>query len=300
MFTQATKKQARLRLALTGPAGSGKTWTALAIATGLGGRIAVVDTERGSASKYADLFRFDTTELENFHPQKYIDAIAEAERADYDVLILDSLSHEWSGKGGALELVDAAARRSKSGSTFNAWRDVTPLQQALMDAILRSRCHVIFTMRSKVEYVLEDRDGKKVPRKVGLAPVQRDGVEYEADVIGELDLENVLTITKSRCPALTGQVISKPGAALGKTLAAWLSDGVQTPVVATSTPPPPQPDDDPVEEVMSAIERAKTNTDLGAVWRRIEQLSPAQKGAVKDAYVAKRRTLTNGSGVHHV
>src|SRR4051794_18011129 len=98
MFQRATKRQARLRLALIGPAGSGKTFTALAIATALGSRVALLDTERGSASKYSDLFTFDTCELEIHHPQRYIDAISAAEAADYDVLIIDSLSHAWNGR----------------------------------------------------------------------------------------------------------------------------------------------------------------------------------------------------------
>ena len=110
-FTKATKQEAKLRLALAGPSGSGKTYTALQIATHLGGPIALVDTERGSARKYADLFSFDVLELDSFHPERYIEAIHEAEEAGYAVLILDSLSHAWAGKDGALELVDKAAKR---------------------------------------------------------------------------------------------------------------------------------------------------------------------------------------------
>jgi hypothetical protein len=302
MFKPATKKQARLRLALMGPSGSGKTYSAMAIAQGLGGRVAVLDTERGSASKYADLFTFDSAELESFHPQRYVEAIGEAEAAGYDVLIIDSLSHAWTGKDGALELVDAAARRSKSGSSFSAWRDVTPLQQGLLDAILRSRCHVIATMRTKTEYVLErnEQTGKTSPRKVGLAPVQRDGVEYEFDLVGELDLDNVLSITKSRCPALAGKSLPRPDQKLGKTLAAWLSDG--TAMVKPQQAAPVEPTveldaNDPVDEVLDLIGRAKTNRDLATVWLRIEELSPAQKKCVKDAYVGKRRDL--GNGAHH-
>lgn len=225
MFQKATKKQSRLRLALVGPSGSGKTYSALAIATGLGSRIALIDTERGSASKYAGIFTFDTLQLETFHPQKYIDAIREAEKAAYDILVIDSLSHAWVGKEGALELVDATARRSKTANSFLAWRDVTPIHNALIDAILRSRCHIITTMRTKTEYLVEkDHNGKSVPRKVGLAPVQRDGVEYEMDIVGELDLDNVLTVSKSRCPALSRTVTRRPGADFGKALGEWLSD----------------------------------------------------------------------------
>jgi hypothetical protein len=224
-FSKATKQQARLRLALIGPSGSGKTYTALRVACALGTKVAVVDTERGSASKYADRFNFDTLGLENFHPERYVEAIHAAEAAGYDVLVLDSLSHAWMGKDGALELVDSAAKRSKSANSFGAWREVTPLHNKLVDAILRSRCHVIATMRSKTEYVLESVNGKQVPKKVGMAPVQRDGMEYEFDLVGDLD-EATLVVTKSRCPALSKAVIPEPGEQLAKTLRDWLTDGV--------------------------------------------------------------------------
>ncbi len=230
VFQKATKAHSRLRMALIGPAGAGKTWTSLAIAAGLGLKVAVIDTERGSAAKYADKFNFDTLPLETFAPQNYIDAIKAAEEQGYDVVVIDSLSHAWMGKGGALEQVDNAAKRSTSGNSFTAWRDVTPQHNALIDAMLMSKCHIIVTMRVKTEYVLEDDiRGKKVPKKVGLAPVQRDGLEYEFDVVGSLTDTNDLLITKTRCSALAGQSISKPGADLAATLKAWLSDGVALP-----------------------------------------------------------------------
>lgn len=244
-FRKATKKQARLRLALIGPSGSGKTYTALTIATHLGGRIAVIDTERGSASKYADLFSFDVQELSTFHPQRYIEAITEAQAAGYDVLVIDSLSHAWMGKDGALELVDRAAKRNPSGNSFAAWRDVTPLHNALVNAMLAARLHIIVTLRSKMEYVQErDDKGKTVIRKVGLQPVQRDGLEYEFDVVGDLDQDNTLVVTKTRCSALTGAVSPKPGRELASTLDAWLQgepvedEGPEPPKPAVIPPPP--------------------------------------------------------------
>lgn len=240
-FTKATKTQSRLRLALVGPSGSGKTYTALTIAQHLGKRVAVIDTERGSASKYADIFTFDVLNLDTFSPLTYVDAIKAAEAAGYDVLVIDSLSHAWMGKEGALEQVDNAAKRSSSHNSYTAWRDVTPMHNALIDAMLQSRCHIIGTMRSKTEYVIEeDERGKKVPRKVGMAPVQRDGLEYEFDVVGDMDLENNFLVSKTRCPALTGKVIKKPGKPLADTLAAWLSDGAkpQEPELRVDIPAP--------------------------------------------------------------
>ena len=131
VFKKATKEQAKLRMGIIGPAGSGKTYTALLTARNLvpDGKIAVLDTERGSASKYADIFEFDVCELESFHPENYIKTIQAAEEAGYDVLIIDSLSHAWTGKDGALELVDKAAARER-GNSFAAWRHVTPLHLA--------------------------------------------------------------------------------------------------------------------------------------------------------------------------
>jgi hypothetical protein len=228
MFKKATKTQAKLRLALIGPSGSGKTFSALSIASHLGSSIAVIDSEHGSAAKYADLFNFDTCELTSFHPQNYITTIQAA--SDYDVLIIDSLSHAWMGKDGALEQVDRIAKRTQSHNTFAAWRDVTPLHNQLVEALLACPCHLIVTMRAKTEYVMEQNEkGKTVPRKVGLAPVQRDGLEYEFDIVGDINLDHDLIISKSRCSALSGQIISKPGQQIARELRAWLTDGVLAP-----------------------------------------------------------------------
>lgn len=235
-FKRATKAQAKLRLALIGPPGSGKTYSALQIATNLGQRVGVTDTEHGSASKYADLFAFEALELNSFHPKTYIDAIHTAERAGFDVLIIDSLSHAWTGKDGALEQVDKVTARSKSNNSFAAWREVTPLHNELVEALVGCKLHLIVTMRSKVEWVLEeDERGKKVPRKVGMAPVQRDGLEYEFDVCGDLDQSNRLVVSKSRCPALSGGVFTRPGKDIADVLRTWLDSG--EPATAAATKP---------------------------------------------------------------
>lgn len=237
MFQKATKKKAKLRLAFIGPAGTGKTYSALAVARGLvgpDGKIAVMDTEHGSASKYASEFEFDVVEPETFSPQVYIDTIRAAEEAGYDALIIDSLSHAWMGKDGALEMVDAAAARNR-GNSFAGWRDVTPLHNRMIDAMLACRLHLIVTMRSKTEWVVEENEkGKKVPRKIGLQPVQRDGLEYEMDVVGDLDQENRYVISKTRCVPLAGKVFAKPGEELAGIIAAWLTDGVDAPEPETA------------------------------------------------------------------
>lgn len=243
-FTKATKTKARLRLALIGPSGSGKTYSALSIAKGFGGKLALIDTEHGSASKYADLFDFDTQELSSFSPEAYIAAIDEAAKAGYDVLVIDSLSHAWMGKDGILESVDRVTKASRSNNAYTTgWRDATPRHNALVEALVQSPLHLIVTMRAKTAYVMEVNDrGKSEPKKVGMEAIQRDGLEYEFDVVGDLTLDLDLHVSKSRCPGLTGSVINKPDASLALTLEAWLTDGadpVPLPAQAPRTAAPP-------------------------------------------------------------
>lgn len=250
-FKQATRQRLKLRMALIGPSGSGKSYTALTLAKHLGSKIAVIDSEGHSASKYADPgdgtgFKFDVLELDTFAPQTYTAAINAAAESGYDVLIIDSLSHAWMGKEGALEQVSNASTRDKNN--YTAWRHVTPHHNALVDAMLRCPMHLIVTMRSKTEYVIEEqeRNGRKVsvPRKVGMAPIQRDGLEYEFDLCGELDQDNTLVIGKTRCSALASAVIQKPGKDLAKTLKEWLNTGkaVESPTPAPpATKPEPKP-----------------------------------------------------------
>lgn len=229
-FQKATKTQAKLRLALIGPSGSGKTYSALAIATGMGGRTAVIDTEHGSASKYAGIFDFDVLELTAFAPAMYVQAIHAAEEEGYDNVVIDSLSHAWMGKGGALEMVDAATRQQKTPNSYTAWGKVTPEQNKMVEAILACRANIFVTMRSKQDYVQEkDGNGRTTIRKVGMAPVQRDGVEYEFDVVGDLTIDNDMVITKTRCPDLVGQAFSKPGKDVADILRGWLGDGAPAP-----------------------------------------------------------------------
>jgi AAA domain len=227
-FQKAVKRDAKLRLALSGPAGSGKTYSLLSLATELGGPIAYVDTEHGSASKYADLFTFDVIEPEEFDPRKLIETIQAAVDGGYRVICIDSLSHYWMGKGGELEMVDAAAKRVQ-GNSFAAWKHVTPVHNQLVDTIISAQIHVLVSMRTKTEWVVEkdERTGKNAPRKVGLQPVMRDGIEFEFDVCGDLDQDNTLTVTKSRCPELTGKAIPRPGKDMAQTLKRWLTAAPQ-------------------------------------------------------------------------
>lgn len=238
MFQKATKKKQKARVALTGPAKAGKTRMALSIAKYLGKRVAVIDTERGSASKYAGEgfapSEFDTAELKTYSPAEYRKAMKEA--AEYDVLVIDSLSHAWMGEGGLLDQKD-----KKGGNSFDAWRTLTPQHNDLVDALLGFPGHLIVTMRVKTAYeVTKDSNGKTKVEKLGLAPVQRDGIEYEFDVLAEINHEHTLTVTSSRCSALDGVSIRKPsGEEIAAALLTWLDDGVEAPKKPTAAAAPP-------------------------------------------------------------
>jgi hypothetical protein len=232
-FKKATRSQLKLRMAIDGPAGSGKTYTALRFAFSLGKRIAIIDTEHGSASKY--LFKapdgipweFDVCELERFSPTDYTSLIDEAGSLGYDVIVIDSLSHAWVGEGGALDMWD------KAGGRFQSWKNITPLHNKMIEAMLHSPSHIIATMRSKMDYVVEEEmDGgrkKSVPRKVGLAPVQRNGMEYEFDIWGTLDLNHIFTISKTRCTEIDGAVAALPSASFMRPVVDWLKNGTPAP-----------------------------------------------------------------------
>ena len=232
MFQKAQRTQAKLRLGLCGPAGSGKTYSALLIAQGLapGGKIGLIDTERGSGSLYSHLCDYDIAPLSPpYSPDRYIELIRQAAEAGYQVLIIDSLSHAWAGEGGILDMHDKASLASRSGNGFVAWRQVTPKHNALVDALLEVDLHLIVAMRTKTAYDLsDDSSGKKRPVKVGLAPVQRDGLEYEFTCVFDLSVEgHVATASKDRSGIFDG-AHWVPTRATGEALRDWLHGGVDT------------------------------------------------------------------------
>lgn len=227
-FAKALRKKAKLRLALTGPSGSGKTYGALEIAKGLGGKTAVIDTEKGSASLYSDRFNFDVLELDPpFTPERFIEAIGAAQEAGYDNLIIDSITHEWSGSGGCLELLDGLAKAKYRGNTWSAWSEITPRHNAFLDAILRSDLHIIATMRSKTETAQVDKgNGKKGVDKLGMKSEQRDGVEYEFTTVLDLNHEtHTAMASKDRTGLFSNAEVTQLNESTGKKLMDWLNDG---------------------------------------------------------------------------
>jgi AAA domain len=223
-FAKAVKYNAKGRVALIGPAGGGKSFTALVLARALAGpngKIAAIDTEHGSLSKYADLFDFDVLELDSFSPESFIEALHAAEQAGYDVFLCDSLSHFWTGKDGAFDFVDMAAKRHKD--QMGGWKDFRPHERLMVDELITSPCHVICTMRTKTDYQDQvDAQGRKKRIKIGLAPVQRDGLEYEFDLVGYLDEDNSFVVDKTRCPAYSQKALAKPDAKAFAPFVDWL------------------------------------------------------------------------------
>lgn len=267
-FQRAVKKALKARIALEGVSGGGKTYSALAIASTLGKTTALIDTEHKSASLYADLFEFDTLNLDRYSPDILIEALAAA--ADHDTVIVDSFSHWWMGTDGMLEQVDRAARRSGGGNSFAGWKEMRPHERRMIDALLAFPGHVIVTLRTKTEWVIEENDrGKKVPRKIGLKAEQREGLEYEFTLVGQLDHENNLVVTKSRCPLLAGAVVNRPGEDFARTLLDWLDAGQD------SGPGPLELRDEALDTTASAA-------DLMALYRRAEAVGLLGAAVIDD------------------
>jgi hypothetical protein len=237
-FQKATKFESHLKLGLSGPPGSGKSYTALTIASYLSEKgIAVIDAESGAASKYASLFHFDMLDLtvdENgkevskpFTPLRYIEAMQAAyESGEYDVLIVDGISPEWDDAGGCLQTVDELTRRNRTAgeksATRDAWAVVTPHHKNFVNYILRVKMHVICTMLAKKEEVItKDANGRITDRKKTLEPVQREDVPRVFDIFAKME-ERDMIIDKTRCPELDGQIYHKPGQEVANIIREWL------------------------------------------------------------------------------
>ena len=223
---KAERRKSKLRLGLAGPSGAGKTMSALKLAQGLGGKVCMIDTERGSGDLYAHLFEYDIITLAPpFAPKNYTEAITAAENAGYDIIIIDSLSHAWADEGGILDQLD----KKDAKNSYTAWADLTPQHRLLVNAMLNSPSHIIATVRSKQAYELEeyvDKQGNKKtkPVKMGLAPVQREGMEYEFTVFMDIGMNHAAQTSKDRTDMFKDEVFVIDEK-VGKRLMDWLNEG---------------------------------------------------------------------------
>jgi hypothetical protein len=229
---KAERRRAKLRLGLAGPSGSGKTMSALKLAHGIGKKICMIDTERGSGDLYANMFGYDIiTLVPPYAPRNYIEAIHAAEEAGYEIIIIDSLSHAWADEGGLLDQADKLGKTSKN--SYTVWADLTPQHRSLVNAMLNSPCHIVATVRSKQAYEMEeytDSHGnkKQKPVKLGLAPVQREGMEYEFTVFMDIDQAHNAKSSKDRTDLFRDRIFTIDEA-IGAELLAWLNAGGEDP-----------------------------------------------------------------------
>ncbi|RYY88399.1 MAG: AAA family ATPase [Chitinophagaceae bacterium] len=221
---KATRKQAKIRLGLSAVSGGGKTYSAILVAKGLVGdlsKVAIIDTENGSADLYAHMGDFNVLPLTApFSPERYIEAIRACEKAGMEAIIIDSISQEWEGKGGCLEIVESL------GGKYQDWARVTPRHQAFLEAILHSPCHVITTVRRKQDYeMIKDNSGKVKVEKAGLREVTREGFEYELTINLELDVRHMATASKDRTGLFMGKPAFLPDEKTGQLIAQWCEQG---------------------------------------------------------------------------
>jgi hypothetical protein len=284
-FRKATKKRAKLRLGIWGPPKAGKTMTSIKIGAALAKlcntRMALIDTERESADFYADVADFDTdSSMETYAPSEYVARIKAAAEAGYGVLVIDSLSHAWTGPGGALEMKDVAAKKeaARTGgfeNSYTAWRSVTPEHNKLVEAMLQYPGHVIATIRAKVDYEqVKGANGKTQVRKVGLAPVQREGLEYEFTMLAQVNEEHDLLVSGSRVSVVDGRVFPLAGEDFAREVLEWLDHGVEAP----PAPPPPPKDEPTTDTTRKAIGAALDTLGIGKDERDDDVTSKRKRG----------------------
>jgi len=224
---KATRQKAKIRLGISAVSGGGKTYSALLIAYGITkdwDKIALIDTENGSGDLYAHLGSYSVLPLQApYTPESYIKAIKACEDAEMDVIIIDSITHEWDGKGGILEISNSMA-----GNSYTNWAKLTPRHQSFIDSILQSKCHIITTVRRKQDYEMTTNSmGKLVPQKIGLKEVTREGFEYELTLNLELDTTHNATVSKDRTNLFAGQPQFIPSIETGEAIRNWCEMGIE-------------------------------------------------------------------------
>lgn len=263
VIRKAERSLSRLRIGLAGPSGSGKTYSALLLAHGLAewDKVAIIDTENGSADLYSDMGPYNVLTLEKpYHPDRYIEAIQAAEQAGMEVIIVDSITHEWNGQGGILELQD------RMGGRFQDWAKVTPMHNRFVQTLLQAKCHIITTVRSKTDYAMSNDGGKAQVQKVGMKPETREGYEYEMTVSLDLNINNMVTVSKDR----TGLFKNKSSFIItedtGRQLLDWALSGVNQ-----------------IERIQDLLrQKGKTQDPILNTYKilTLDDLTPAQQKAI--------------------
>jgi hypothetical protein len=276
---KATRKQSKIKMSLAGRSGSGKTYSSLLLAYGLCNdfsKVCVIDTENKSSSLYSHLGSFNVINLTApFHPDKYLEAIKLAEDAGMEVIIIDNATHAWSGKGGCLELHEKETAKMRIPNSFTAWANVTPLYQRYIDAIVNSSCHIICNLRSKTEYVMAERNGKQVPQKIGMAPMMRDGFDFELTISFDLDQQHKAFCTKDRTCLFTNQEPFVISTDTGKKILEWCSSDTESSLI---------------EDVCRRIDGCKSVKELIELYH---QFPDVQKTLKPEFEQQKRRLLIN-------
>lgn len=214
---QASKKRAKIKMALQGPSGSGKTYSALLIAYGITNNwssIAVIDTENHSANLYAHLGKYNVLNIgAPFTPEKFIQAIKLCESAGMKTIIIDSITHEWES------ILDIHS--NMTGNSFTNWSKLTPRHHEFLQTILQSPLHIIATIRTKQDYVLQEKNGKQVPEKVGLKAITREGMDYEFTIVLDIDIKHNATASKDRTQLFVDQPEFTITSDTGKSILQW-------------------------------------------------------------------------------
>jgi hypothetical protein len=255
---KATRKQVKLRLGLSAVSGGGKTMSALLLAYGMTNdwsKIAVIDTENGSASLYSHLGEFNTIDLQApFTPERYIEAITACENGGMEVIIIDSVTHEWDGKGGCLDISNSMA-----GNSYTNWAKITPRHDAFINSMMQSTCHIISCVRRKQDYEMtKGSDGKLKVEKAGLKEITREGFEYELTLNFNLEINHHATASKDR----TGLFMDQPSFMItsetGRKLMEWCNNGE---IVLS-----------PLEIALKEMELVSTMDELKIVWSKYKSL----------------------------
>ena len=271
----ASRKKAKIKMALQGPSGSGKTKSALLIAYGLCGswdKIGVIDTENRSADLYADLGDYQVLPLSPpFTPERYIEALQVCINANMQVIIIDSISHEWEGTGGILE-----NHSNMIGNSFTNWSKLTPRHNAFVQTMLQANVHIIGTIRAKQEYVLAEKNGKQVPEKVGLKGITREGLDYEFTIVFDLDISLRARVSKDRTQLFFGKPEFIPSTDTGAIVLKWCNQGVE---YTQQT----------ADDVLLSIAGCQSNDELVAVYNA----SPQFQQSLKTEFSNRKQQLLN-------